>query len=453
MKIEIKALTDVGLVRELNEDNVRVVRKENLAVVCDGMGGHAAGEIASQLAVDTIGDVMEDPQKGGEIPGSWQLDEGFHDSGRTLVHAIRLANRRIYNKSARNADMRGMGTTVVAARVEPEHIIICHVGDSRAYRLRNGNLEQMTVDHSWVNELINSNQLTEEESKTFVNKNVITRALGTREAVKVDIRQDRIADGDIYLLCSDGLCGFVSDSDILKTLSQDGQNLDKMARELIERANAAGGEDNITVALIRIDQSDGPADFEKELIQATIEEESDEELRKEDDILRANFGSQSENIPETEPEKATRPIPVYGEKRRRRKGGWLFLLFILILAGAGYLAYRYDVGGIKPQIDSLIASISGRSQESTNDLSPAQVSATTNISLTEFPDSLIDDILYVDMVPQGPARQFLDGKLLLEPGYHVLELKDSLNYTYARITRTFEPGDIHLSFSDFELDE
>ena len=450
MKLEFAARTDVGLVRELNEDNYKLLKGTNLAVVCDGMGGHAAGEVASELAVETIAAAIESPDDFGPPPETLQLDEGFGEEGRILVHAIRLASRRIFNQAARNREMRGMGTTVVAAQITDEHAIIGHVGDSRVYRLRKGNLEQLTVDHSWVNELISSNQLTEEESENFVNKNVITRALGTRETVKVDIRKDRVADEDLYLLCSDGLSGFVSDSDILQTLSREDLSLDKICKELIERANAGGGEDNITVAVIKALDVKTPEDFSKDLVQQTVGEETDQELKLEDDILRKAFASKSENEDiRSSGEHVTRPAPAYREKAGLKGAfAWYVLSFIVLIAILTYVAYAYNIGGIKPSMDEFVGRITGSDDDMAG--SENEVSGTVFIKFRNFPDSIFNHTLYVDMIPQGTVSQYTRDQLGLEPGYHILELRNDQGLVYARLNQTFKPGSLMLDLANFK---
>jgi PPM family protein phosphatase len=447
--MEIKALTNVGLVRELNEDNVKTAPEKNMAVVCDGMGGHAAGEVASQLAVDSIVDVIVTPNKFQPVLDPLKVDDIFGEDGRLMVHAIRLANRKIYNQSAKDADVRGMGTTVVAVWINNDYALVCHVGDSRVYRLRNGNLEQLTSDHSWVNELISSNQLTEEESKSFANKNVITRALGTRENVKVDIRRDRVAEGDVYLLCSDGLCGFVSDADILDSLSETGRSLDKTAKELIERANAGGGDDNITVALIRIDSTDEKGDFEKNLHSQTIDEETAEELRLEDEILEKVYSAPASH---KTAEVNTRKFDTTPEKKKRGVG-WIFLAGIIVIAILAYLGYAYDVAGLQEKIDDTIARIRGEevSTESELNTSGRSVEATVFIQLDSFPDTLMDHTLYVDVIPKGPVRQYHSDYLRLVPGHHVIELKNDSGVVNARLNQTFLSGEIMLTPDEFKI--
>jgi protein phosphatase len=452
VKIEITAQTDVGLVRELNEDNYKLLKEKDLAVVCDGMGGHAAGEVASELAVDTITAVVKSPEDFQPFPEGLQVDDSFGEEGKVLVHAIRLASRRIFNQSSRNKEMRGMGTTVVAVQIAGDNAIVCHVGDSRVYRLRKGNLEQLTVDHSWVNELISSNQLTEEESENFVNKNVITRALGTRENVKVDIRKDRVINDDLYLLCSDGLTGFVTDSDILKTISQEDQSLDKMCKELIERANAGGGEDNITVGIIKITDAETPEDFAKGLVQETVDEESRQDLKSEDDILRRAFTPKPQpESPQSSKEQVTGPVPVYREEAKRRGGiGWYILSFIVLLAILGYAAYAYDVGGVKPSVDRFIGGLTGSGEESSDVMSEG--TGIVFIRFQDFPDSLSEHTLYVDMIPQGTVSQFMKDQLGLEPGYHILELRNNEGLVYARLNQNFEAGNLLLEPDHFKME-
>ncbi|HEQ99570.1 MAG TPA: Stp1/IreP family PP2C-type Ser/Thr phosphatase [candidate division Zixibacteria bacterium] len=450
MKLEIAARTDVGLVRELNEDNYKLLKEKNLAVVCDGMGGHAAGEVASELAAETIAAAVASPADFGPIPETLQLEKGFGEESRILVHAIRLASRRIFNQSVRNKEMRGMGTTVVTVQMAGDHVIICHVGDSRVYRLRNGNLEQLTVDHSWVNELISSNQLTEEESENFVNKNVITRALGTRENVKVDIRKDRIADGDLYLLCSDGLSGFVSDANILQTLSRENASLDKICKELIERANASGGEDNITVAVVKVLDIKSPDDFSKDLVQQTVDEETSQELKIEDDILRKAFASRQETEDSKSPgEQITGPVPVYRDKPESKGAfAWYVLSFIVLIAILAYLAYAYNIGGVRPPVDEFMSRVTGSNNENVG--AQAEAVGTVFIKFHNFPDSIFDHTLYVDMIPQGTVSQFMKDQLGLEPGYHILELRDDEGLVYARMNQTFRVGNLLLDLDNFK---
>jgi protein phosphatase len=177
----------------------------------------------------------------------------------TLAGAVRVANRRLHNAAAKSHQLRGMGTTVVAAVFVDGVIATAHVGDSRAYRIAGGEIEQLTIDHSWIAELVQSGQVKPEDAESFADKNVITRALGTRPNVQVDVGLYPTQDGELYLLCSDGVCGYVSDPDILEIVTRYQDDLSAAAAGLIDAANAAGGLDNSTVALVRVESS-GEAD-------------------------------------------------------------------------------------------------------------------------------------------------------------------------------------------------
>jgi len=253
MKIEFYGETDLGQVRQINEDGFALLPAAHLVAVCDGMGGHAAGEVASREALRVLAAYFAgQPERfAGRL--AYRAEEVHPASARHLVRAIRLASRRVFNLAQQSESSRGMGTTLVSLCFEDGLVAIGHVGDSRAYRLRNRKLERLTIDHSLVAELLARNELTEEESRSFAERNVITRALGTRAGVDVDVRIDTTAAGDIYLLCSDGLCGFVEDHDIEHILDGAKGNLALAAKNLIRAANEVGGEDNITVALARVE--------------------------------------------------------------------------------------------------------------------------------------------------------------------------------------------------------
>lgn len=211
-----------------------------VAVVCDGMGGHKAGEVASQLAVDTFREAMEG------ISASLTLDER-----KTLMsQAILQANEAVYNAASNNEEYENMGTTVVAALIQDDNAVIGHIGDSRVYKWRDQVLTQLTEDHTLVYELVKSGQITLEEAATHPRRNVITRSLGTDEQVEVDIICTGWRQDDILLLCSDGLTEMVKPSEIIATLEQNELSLDLKADRLLQLALQAGGYDNITVILL-----------------------------------------------------------------------------------------------------------------------------------------------------------------------------------------------------------
>ncbi len=236
--VEQVGRSDVGRQREANEDSYVIATP--MFAVADGMGGAQAGEVASATAAA----VFEAPPDTGDGPE------------RLLSDLTRQANGRIYEMAQSDASRRGMGTTLTAAMVWPEGVSIGHVGDSRAYRLRGGELEQLTHDHSLVAELQRSGQLTAEAAETHPQRSIITRALGPESDVVVDTHTHTTRAGDVYLLCSDGLTGMVSDSEMAGIL-RGSATLDGAAEALIRAANQSGGKDNITVVLFRLDDGDG----------------------------------------------------------------------------------------------------------------------------------------------------------------------------------------------------
>ncbi len=239
--------TDVGLKREFNEDAFAIDLDCGLLALADGMGGHAAGEVASRLAIESVEDFIRRTSAQPDITLPFGYDDRLTVSGNRLRAAVRLANERIFRSIEEQEELRGMGTTLVAALATNTAISIAHVGDSRAYVLQNGKLVQVTNDHSWVNEQVLLGLLSREEAARHPFRNVITRALGSREDVAADVTEIALAPGDILLLCSDGLTTMLEDREILEALGRHPGDPEGGAAELVERANRAGGEDNITV--------------------------------------------------------------------------------------------------------------------------------------------------------------------------------------------------------------
>ena len=249
MKLRYAARTDVGMRRDHNEDFFAVIDEERLFVVADGMGGHASGEVAAKLAADTLAEFFHHT-KDEDATWPYKMDRLLSYPENRLVCGIRLANLRIYEAAQRDESHRGMGTTIVTAFVEGDRIYLAHVGDSRAYRIRDGVIEPLTRDHSLLEEFrLAKPEMTEEEARNFPHKNVITRALGMRDSVQVDIKPDTVRAGDTYLLCCDGLSGMVPDPQLLAVV-QGAADLEQAATELVAQANRAGGVDNITVILV-----------------------------------------------------------------------------------------------------------------------------------------------------------------------------------------------------------
>ncbi len=268
VRVKLFARTDVGQVREHNEDNFLVAdltrRSRGLLeanrataigpqgavfAVCDGMGGAAAGEIASQLAVDILYERMVDGLEERMIKRD--------DLARRLVRAVESAGVRIFHEAKADRSRRGMGTTVTAAALVDDHLFFAQVGDSRGYILRGDTLVQVTRDQSLVNQLIEAGQLTEEEAETFEHNNIILQALGTAETVQVDLTYVDLRHGDTLLVCSDGLSGMVRADEMREVLLSNPEPFDA-CKELVDRANRAGGHDNITVIVAVFEGAIGP---------------------------------------------------------------------------------------------------------------------------------------------------------------------------------------------------
>lgn len=243
--------TDVGMKRAHNEDNFDVIDEYNLYVVADGMGGHASGEVASQMAIDTLREFFRATHADPEATWPYKMDKSRGYEENRLMTSIKLANLRIYEAAQRDPKLRGMGTTICGILVVDEGVLIAHVGDSRVYRVRDNKLEQLTEDHSLLNDYIKMKRLSEEEIANFPHKNVIVRALGMKEHVKVDTMLDKPQPGDIYVLCSDGLCGPASDKEIEETVNAH-SDLKTATKALIDKANSNGGPDNITAVLAKV---------------------------------------------------------------------------------------------------------------------------------------------------------------------------------------------------------
>jgi protein phosphatase len=250
--VQVAGETNVGMKRTHNEDTFSIMEKENMFIVCDGMGGHASGEVASQMAVETLRNFYNDTREDPELTWPYKMDRSRRYEENRLITGIKLANLRIYEAAQKEAKYKGMGTTITALYFVEDGVYIAHVGDSRIYRLRNTRFDQISEDHSLLNDYIKMKKLSPEEIAAFPHKNVIVRALGMKESVKVDIQFDIVQSNDIFLLCSDGLNGEISDEQMQTILMKNGANLQQSCHELIEAANQNGGHDNITVLLARI---------------------------------------------------------------------------------------------------------------------------------------------------------------------------------------------------------
>ncbi len=251
-RVRFSGDTNVGMKRDHNEDSFYLPSSERLAIVADGMGGHASGEVASRMAVDAIVGYFRETEGEQEITWPFKVDRGDAHNINRLTTAIKLANQQIFEEAERKAECHGMGTTVVSALFLDDVLIVGHVGDSRLYRIRDGAIEQLTEDHSLLNDYVRMKRLSESEIAAFPHKNVIVRALGMKSSIEVDILQEHPRLGDLYVLCSDGLSGMVSDADIAALASEE-PDLDKLCERLIASANGNGGIDNITVVCARLE--------------------------------------------------------------------------------------------------------------------------------------------------------------------------------------------------------
>src|SRR5512140_3576508 len=244
-------ITDVGRKRRHNEDAYLLDAERGLFVVADGMGGHAAGEVASRITVESIQEYLALRDDDGENTWPFGFNNRFSMEGNLLTTAIKKANERVIRAVQNRPELKGMGTTVVAALFDAERATLVHVGDSRAYLFRDGELRRLTDDHSWVQEQVNAGILSEDEAKSHPLKNVVTRALGGAAHVSVDLIEVPIRPGDRFLLCSDGLTGMVPDEDLFAHFRSDGL-IEKTVRQLVDTANDRGGVDNITAILVEV---------------------------------------------------------------------------------------------------------------------------------------------------------------------------------------------------------
>lgn len=247
--LQFAGCSDTGRVREHNEDRIAQRPDLGVAVLADGMGGHRAGEVASEMAVQSVLDELGQALR--EAPLAGGLDDDGTEAVYLCLNAIAQANTNVYQDAQKNPERAGMGTTLVVALFAPGRATIAHIGDSRAYLWRNTNLEQLTRDHSLIEEAVRDGLFTREDAQKKFGKNVITRALGVGLDVDTEVRQLDTQIGDVFLLCSDGLTDLVADDVLSTTLREFGANLDAAATRLVEMANAGGGVDNISVVLVR----------------------------------------------------------------------------------------------------------------------------------------------------------------------------------------------------------
>jgi len=249
-KVELTGLSDVGMQRSHNEDSIASDPQLGLAILADGMGGYRAGEVASAIAVNMV---LEEIRNGVRKIGRAQIDKGTGLYKETLLlrDAIGKANSAIHQTAQRQPQCKGMGTTIVSVLFYDDRMTVAHVGDSRLYRLRGDDFEQITVDHSLLQELVDKGFYTREQARDSLNKNLVTRAVGIEAEVEPAMQEQAVEPGDTFVLCSDGLSDLVSDEEMRSTLARYRDNLEQAAAALVAKANENGGKDNISVILAR----------------------------------------------------------------------------------------------------------------------------------------------------------------------------------------------------------
>ena len=269
MALNAFGLTDVGRKRKHNEDAYLLDAERGLFVVADGMGGHAAGEVASRLTVESIQEFISGTEDDHDNTWPFGYNNRYSVDGNRLSTAVERANEKVMRAVVNRPELKGMGTTVVAALFDEKRATLVHVGDSRAYLLRESELRRLTDDHSWVQEQVNAGILSEDEARSHPLKNVVTRALGGGMNVAVDLIEIPVGGGDRFLLCSDGLTGMVSDEEITSALSSL-RSLEEIVRGLIDLANERGGVDNITAIVVEV-KSGQPAEGPKKPVDISRE--------------------------------------------------------------------------------------------------------------------------------------------------------------------------------------
>ncbi|XTP68644.1 protein phosphatase [Parelusimicrobium proximum] len=252
LNVKLAAYSDIGKIREKNEDNVFISSEIKVAVVADGMGGHNAGEIASQLAIAVFTNVITDLKK-----GIMKLSDKFSPEltvpERMMLLAADLANSSVYEMAQNNKDYRTMGTTMTAVMIEGDNAIAVHIGDTRLYIYREGVFTQLTTDHSLAEEQVRRGVMSKGEAEKSRVQNVLTRALGIKKNIEVDLLKFAIKEGDIMLLCSDGLNKGLTDNDIKKYLEHSPNvTLSKLCKAIVKKANDKSGKDNISAAILKI---------------------------------------------------------------------------------------------------------------------------------------------------------------------------------------------------------
>jgi PPM family protein phosphatase len=255
MKISACGVSDVGRKREKNEDSILVDEEFGVYMVADGMGGHLGGEFASRLTVETVRNIFHDLDEDPETTLVGDEEYAVNDLGERMRYAIRMASVRVFEEATQNSHLSGMGTTAVGLVISEGKAYICNVGDSRAYLVRNDTIVQLTEDHSLVSEQVRAGFITEEYARHHRLKNIITRSVGYQKDVEADLLVRDLEDDDTFLLCSDGLTNLVDNEALLKVIKKN-KDLKKACDKLVASANSHGGDDNISVILVRVEKDE-----------------------------------------------------------------------------------------------------------------------------------------------------------------------------------------------------
>ncbi len=288
-QVTTAAYSDIGIRRKANEDCYFLSPEADLMIVCDGMGGQVAGGFASKIAVETIKDVYYGIQKSQLQKVLLDIELDLTDATARLVAAVRMANRRLNKIAAQFPKLHGMGTTVVALALNENLATMVHVGDSRIFRISGKNVLQLTEDHSWLNELIEDDEINEEQIETFQEKNVITRALGTSSTVRLDVHCEKYRRNDVYVLSTDGMHNSVPANDIYRIYRKQHYSVESFTKALIEKAKKRDGSDNITVSVAKMNKDCEETSYIG--ISTTISEENERVTQKEDKLLQDYYGN------------------------------------------------------------------------------------------------------------------------------------------------------------------
>lgn len=382
------AATDIGTVRKLNEDAYYFSNTHQFFIVCDGMGGHNSGALASRIAAKTLQHVLTHSENIEIEKLCEDIEEKLPYHALRLIAGVRLANRRIVMEAAANPTHRGMGSTIVAAIYHEGWLYSVNVGDSRIYRLRQNQLELLTRDHSWINELLEDREISEAEVQKFRKKNVLTRALGIYPTVKIDLRIENTQERDLYLLCSDGLHNALSAELITSVMRAEHSSLQKMAERLVSNAKKLNGSDNITAGVWFINEKSkrnlAPAVFEK-----TIGEESPQVLASLDRTLKSLF-----------------PKPAIRRQLPKKTLGWS-MAAIVLLCLLSFLLFRIESAGPlpKPAFSSalLTQEVSTINSQSRLDLGNGQLEKAGSLVLLQ-----VRDASYLNYLRQLDGIRILD---------------------------------------------